>query len=294
MQPAATGLRDRAVRDLTREGVLDRELAIVAQRSTRVARRRGPAPRGRRSPARRRRADGRRARSRRPARRRRRLERRLLRRREAVDARGEHCVHRVRHRERRVGLAEHPAPRRLDEDAAVDELADELLEEERIALRTFDDGSRRSSGSAAESISSSMRAAAAIGSGSSQSTVVLRFAGAPRRALVEQSGRAVASTTSGRARVREDALEEVEQVGLGPVDVLDEEHRRALEGESSTNRTAAACSRSRASSGWSSGATSSPSASPRISRPSRRRSSSSADAPSRRARCSRTISPSGQ
>ena len=31
------------------------------------------------------------------------------------------------------------------------------------------------------------------------------------------------------AHVRDDALEEVEQIGLGPVDVLDEEHRRAAE-----------------------------------------------------------------
>ena len=92
--------------------------------------------------------------------------------------------------------------------------------------------------------------------------------GPPRRPQVEDLRPRGRDEHHGRARVRDEPFEEVEQVRLGPVDVLDEEDRRTV-GRRAPRRTRLrrACSRSRASSGWRSGATSSPRASARISRP---------------------------
>ena len=67
-----------------------------------------------------------------------RLERGLLGRRQPIDPRRQHGVHGVRHREVGVVPAERPLVPRPDENAVVDEFADELLEEERVAVGPFE------------------------------------------------------------------------------------------------------------------------------------------------------------
>ncbi len=153
----------------------------------------------------------------------------LLRLWEAVDARREHSMHRVRHRQRRLGLAEHPRPVRLDERAAVDELSDELLEEERVAFRPFDHGSP-------DVLRQSCRdhlvdhACSRVGRKRGEpedGRVPLRRA--PRRSRLEHVRSSGGEDDERSARIRDDALEEIEQIWLGPVDVLDQQHRRAPE-----------------------------------------------------------------
>ncbi len=161
-------------------------------------------------------------------------------------------------------------PRRpLDEHAAVDELADELLDEERVALGALDDQARAGRPEAPPGASlEHARDVSARTAASSQSTVAFRFPTPHPGRWSKSSGRAVASTRTGAARRDTSRSRRSSRSGSAQWMSSTSSDSGLSTASSSTNSTAAACRRSRASSGWRSGATSSPRASPRISRPS--------------------------
>ena len=135
MQPSTTSLRDRPVRHLARERVLDgrtrgprsastERTAVTRSRSSSTPKS-GSSPPSRCTTA----AVEKTRPITAPA-----CERRLLVRGKTVDPRREHGVDGVGHRNVGVVASDHPPVLRLDEHAAVDELADELLEEERVPV----------------------------------------------------------------------------------------------------------------------------------------------------------------
>jgi hypothetical protein len=114
------------------------------------------------------------------------------------------------------------------EDSRLDELSHELLEKERIALRATDQelldlGRELHREQTVEHLCS--------GLGRKRLEPDRRRvppAGTPGRPTGEQLGTRGRQQQHGPAHVSYDPLEEIEEVVLGPVDVLDEEHERPL------------------------------------------------------------------
>ena len=139
VQLRSPGLRQRAVGDLAREGVLDHELPLALQR------RAGPSPDEVavlqqyvvRLLAAEQLTD--RPRPERPPDHGRRLQGRLLRRRQEVDPSGEHRLNRVGDLEALRELARRPAAVRTLQHAMIDERRDELLDEEGVSAGALDE-----------------------------------------------------------------------------------------------------------------------------------------------------------
>ena len=138
MQSASASLWNRSIRNLSRERVLDDELAVVSRSRATLGHEipllENPEVRLRAVEEMHHRTAPEHAADDCAG-----LKRGLLQRGEAVDPRREHRVHGVRHREAGVGAADRPAVPGLDERAAVDELADELFEEERVSVGALDE-----------------------------------------------------------------------------------------------------------------------------------------------------------
>ena len=114
----------------------------------------------------------------------------------------------------------------------VDERRDELLDEEGIAAGSLDERcrARRRAGRTASS-SETISAVWPSVSGSSPRSVTLRFPPPQAGRTSRISGREVAIRNSGPFTSAEQAVDEVEQLLLRPVQILDEQHERTLGGE---------------------------------------------------------------
>jgi hypothetical protein len=112
-----------------------------------------------------------------------------------------------------------------DQRAAVDQLTDELLEEERVAPGCCTRSSRRSSGSTGRKhLVEHLRRREGRKRVEPENGRVPPSR-SPARALIEQLRPTCGQENDRRPSIREDALEKIEQVRLGPVDVLDEDDR---------------------------------------------------------------------
>ena len=129
------------------------------------------------------------------------------------------------------GSPSDPRALRLHERAAVDQLADELLEEERVAVRPLDDGPANLLRQVGRQHLVEHARGDVRREGAEPEHRRVPLGGAPRRTFDEQVRARGREHDERGADVRDDALEEVEEIGLGPVDVLHEEHRRALQCE---------------------------------------------------------------
>ena len=170
----------------------------------------------------------------------------LLGRLEQVDARGENRLHGVRNDE--VAEARDIHPRSVARAPLVDQRPDQLLDEERIALRPLDDDARERTPAARPE--SARRACGPRRRGQGLQHRASRVAGSPapggcagrtRAARCQQQQRAAAS--------RKAAFEQAEEGGLRPVQVLDQHDGGLLATSSSRKPTHAWRSRSRAASG---------------------------------------------
>ena len=222
VEPAAPGLRNAGVGDLTRERVLDRVLAVARDHRPSVApdeialleevevrlltgqevndgrRPEHPPDDG----------SG--------------LQRRLLGGRQPVDAGREHRVHGVGHREVELVRAERPLAVPLLEHTGIDELPDELLEEERVAFGSVDhelaelgreDGGKHLVEHARRLL---CRKRVEPHSGG------VSLAGSPGGPAILELWSRGRKHHDRSPHIGHDPLEQVEEVVLGPVDVLDQ------------------------------------------------------------------------
>ncbi len=213
VQACAARLRQAAVGDLAGECVLEDELGVRG--ADEAALDQGPhlrARAGQRGQARR---------GERPADHRGRLERRLRLGRKEVDAGGEDALDRVRDAEVEPVAAQRPPARSPLEQPPVEEVCEHLLDEERVSLRVAGDqveralvhreARERCLDELGHLIVAEALEAHHLGRGQ-------RSPLGPRRC--EQEHRAL--------RIREDALEHLDQRRSGPVQILDDHHRRAV------------------------------------------------------------------
>ena len=160
---------------------------------------------------------------------RRRLERRLLCRAEEVDPRSEDGVNRVRHGELARKLVQEPVAVLADEDAAIDEHAEQLFDEEGIAFGTLDNKLAQLTGQAAGEhlVEHPVRILRGEGVELEQLTAGACAPAWPALKKFRSRGRDHEQRPFGAV---EHVLEQLEELRLGPVDVLDE-HDRGLVGD---------------------------------------------------------------
>ena len=160
------------------------------------------------------------------------LQRPLLARLEQIDPRGENTLHGVRQLDPDELVGRRPALVPPDDPAAVDQVAQDLLEEERIALGSFEDLSAGRGGERIDVEQMAHELASGIGGQRPE----------------QQAGEAPPSASPGRLAIGElrpcradeeerpadtlgNLLEEREQRRIGPVDVVDDRDERPLVGE---------------------------------------------------------------
>lgn len=172
-----------------------------------------------------------RTRTKRPTDHRSRLQTRLLLRREPIQSRGEHRVHAVRNGEVGRELADRPRSVLSFENSRVDELAEKLLQEERVAFRALD-----------EQVTEGLRHLDCEqlvhepgGLGRRERLEPERRCvpptAAPVRAAVEKLRPGGRENNDRRLRLVDNPFEQVEQVVFSPVDVLDQQGGGAPGGE---------------------------------------------------------------
>jgi hypothetical protein len=136
----------------------------------------------------------------------------------------------VGHRKVRIVASDHPSVLRLDEHAAVDELADELLEEERVPVGAIHEQVAQLFRQLRELFLEQLRDCV-DGQWVEPEDGRVALAGSPRRPDLENLRPRRRDEHHGRAHVGHEPLEEVEEIGLGPVDVLDDEDEWRAGGE---------------------------------------------------------------
>ena len=126
--------------------------------------------------------------------------------------------------ENRLGTSRDDQPPRADERATVDEISDELLQEERVALGSLHDEGREDRRKLDGRSTRRATARRRLGQRELEpDDGRVSPSGSPGRAPVEQLRPSSGKRRIGRPSIREDPLERIEEVLLGPVDVLDEE-----------------------------------------------------------------------
>ena len=143
----------------------------------------------------------------------------------------------------RDDLGRRPAPRLAAQDVAVDERREQLLDEQRVPLRTVDDVVADGVGEvglAEQVVEQALRLG--LAERLEEDGARVRLASTPARPLLEQLGPRRADEENGRvARHLGHALDHVQERGLGPVQVVEDDDERPLAGEPLEGpRTAAA------------------------------------------------------